>query len=86
MPVKEIRTKKVLHFSSMEDAFGGFTTAADQDKFEGRIKQLASIWCCIRPPPKVPGHIWYDMLFDVKGHKDRHMRVWEGEWFPKTGP
>merc|ERR1711871_1008742 len=50
--LEPLKSKKVLHFSTMAGAFGGFTAAADQEKFEGRIKQLASIWCCIHPPPK----------------------------------
>ena len=85
--LEPLRTKKVLHFSSMEGAFGGFTTAADQDKFEARIKQLASIWCCVRPPPKVPGHIWYDLLWDMPGgHIDKHNRHFNDTWVPILGP
>ena len=85
--LEPLRTKKVLHFSSMEGAFGGFTSAADQDKFEGRIKQLASIWCCIRPPPKVPGHIWYDLLWDKPGgHTDKHNRHFNDTWVSILGP
>ena len=71
----------------MEGAFGGFTAAADQEKFEGRIKQLASIWCCIHPPPRVPGHIWYDLLWDLPGgHTDKHNRHFNATWVPILGP
>ena len=77
------RGTKILHFSTMMNAFGGFDSPGTTAQFMEKIKHWTSIWCCVHAHP---GHIWYDMLFDVKGHKDRHMRVWEGEWFPKTGP
>ena len=77
------RDTKILHFSTMMNAFGGFDSPGTTAQFMEKIKHWTSIWCCVHAHP---GHIWYDMLFDVKGHKDRHMRVWEGEWFPKTGP
>lgn len=85
--LEPLKSKKVLHFSTMEGVFGGFTAAADQEKFEGRIKQLASIWCCIHPPPRVPGHIWYDLLWDLPGgHTDKHNRHFNATWVPILGP
>ncbi|XRB18460.1 glycosyltransferase family 77 protein [Pseudoscourfieldia marina] len=58
-----------------------------QQKFEMRLKEYASIWCCKHAHP---GHIWYDFFFDIP-HTDRHMRQWTGldgakPWTPVTGP
>ena len=36
-----------------------------------------------------PGHIWYDMEFDIVPHVDRHNRKWDGgknKWKLVTGP
>ena len=76
---------KVLRFNSMVDAFGGFADAEDAAKFSRRIKKYAAIWCCKHAHP---GHIWYDMEFDVVPHVDRHNRRWTKDkpWTPTTGP
>ena len=58
--------------------------AADAKKFSTRVKRYAGLWCCVFDA--VPGHIWYDMEFDVVPHTDRHNRVWDTAWEPKTGP
>jgi hypothetical protein len=34
----------------------------------------------------MPGHIWYDMFFDVVPHENRHRRVWQTKWTPEFGP
>jgi len=73
----------LLEFSAVDGAFGGFDDAAEGLKFERRMAQYASIWCCIQGSP---GHIWYDLLWD-QPHKDRHGRVWSGsDWKPRLGP
>lgn len=75
---------KVLMFQGLSrHAFGGYSAIADQRKFERRMAMYASIWCCIKDNP---GHIWYDLMYDMPGHRDKHHRLWEGEWYPKTGP
>ncbi|KAI3900058.1 hypothetical protein MKW98_000958 [Papaver atlanticum] len=55
---------KVLQFSSMQDAFSGFSDKAREDKFRNRVKRYTSIWCCVEN--KQPGHIYYDMYWDEK--------------------
>ncbi|CAM8906592.1 unnamed protein product [Rhodiola kirilowii] len=55
---------KVLHFSSMQDAFVGFTNKEREDKFRARVKRYVGIWCCVEK--HTPGHIYYDMYWDEK--------------------
>jgi hypothetical protein len=74
---------KVVHFSTMANAFKNFTETSDWNKFANRMRIYGSIWCCINAHP---GHIHYDLLFDVP-HMDKHGRSWNGsDWEPKTGP
>ena len=83
--LREHNKTKVIRFSSMVGTFGGFVDNADAEKFSRRIKRYAAIWCC---KAAHPGHIWYDMEFDVVPHTDRHMRTWDesNPWVPTTGP
>ncbi|KAK9813171.1 hypothetical protein WJX72_010080 [[Myrmecia] bisecta] len=74
---------KVVHFNTMYNAFVGFANGADGVKFEKRTKQYTSIWCCVNAHP---GHVWYDMWWDVQPHTDRHNRIIRGPWQPITGP
>lgn len=55
---------KVLQFSSMQDAFIGFTDKKKDRKFRNRVKNYVGIWCCVGN--HVPGHIYYDMYWDEK--------------------
>lgn len=55
---------KVIQFSSMKDAFSGFTDKTKEEKFRKRVKQYTGIWCCVSE--HVPGHIYYDMYWDEK--------------------
>ncbi|KAJ7943988.1 arabinosyltransferase [Quillaja saponaria] len=55
---------KVIHFSSMQDAFLGFTDKKREDKFRKRVRQYTGIWCCVLD--HTPGHIYYDMYWDEK--------------------
>lgn len=73
---------KVLEFESMEGAFGQFSDKQQEQRFYRRMAQYASLWCCVQG---APGHIWYDLLFDIPGHRDRHNRIWD-TWQPKLGP
>ena len=50
---------KVLHFSTMANAFKNFTETSDWNKFASRMRIYGSIWCCINAHP---GHIHYDLL------------------------
>jgi hypothetical protein len=45
----------VLQFQGMERAFGGFDNEADADRFQQRLKNYLSIWCCV---DSNPGHVW----------------------------
>ncbi|XP_028756023.1 arabinosyltransferase XEG113 isoform X1 [Neltuma alba] len=55
---------KVIQFSSMQDAFAGFTDKIREDKFRKRVKRYVGIWCCVMD--HTPGHIYYDMYWDEK--------------------
>ncbi|KAI4312866.1 hypothetical protein MLD38_037656 [Melastoma candidum] len=61
LPFKDV---KVIQFSSMQDAFGGFTDKLREEKFRRRVKRYAGIWCCTKD--HIPGHIYYDMYWDEK--------------------
>lgn len=55
---------KVIQFSSMQDAFVGFTDKRREEKFRNRVKRYVGIWCCVENHD--PGHIYYDMYWDEK--------------------
>ncbi|GMI95573.1 xyloglucanase 113 [Hibiscus trionum] len=55
---------KVIQFSSMQNAFLGFTDKAREEKFRKRMKRYVGIWCCVEN--HTPGHIYYDMYWDEK--------------------
>ncbi|ESW30070.1 hypothetical protein PHAVU_002G122000 [Phaseolus vulgaris] len=55
---------KVIQFSSMQDAFTGFSDKEREDKFRKRVKRYVGIWCCVLD--HTPGHIYYDMYWDEK--------------------
>ncbi|MED6209157.1 hypothetical protein PIB30_052075 [Stylosanthes scabra] len=60
-PFKDV---KVIKFSSVQDAFTGFTDKEREMKFRNRIKRYVGIWCCVLDHD--PGHIYYDMYWDEK--------------------
>lgn len=60
-PLKDV---KVIQFSSMQDAFLGFTDKTREEKFKKRVKRYVGIWCCV--DGHTPGHIYYDMYWDEK--------------------
>ncbi|EEE59420.1 hypothetical protein OsJ_11574 [Oryza sativa Japonica Group] len=60
-PYKDI---KILQFSSMVNAFGGFSDAAVDTKFRNRVKRYVGLWCCVQL--REIGHIYYDMYWDEK--------------------
>lgn len=55
---------KVIQFSSMQDAFLGFTDKTKEERFRRRVKRYAGIWCCVED--HTPGHIYYDIYWDEK--------------------
>lgn len=67
----------------MLGAFGGFADPAAAVRFQNRVKQYVSIFCCVN---EHPGHIFYDFFFDVTPRTDRFNRAWTGKWEPLPGP
>ncbi|KAK7250704.1 hypothetical protein RIF29_33306 [Crotalaria pallida] len=55
---------KIIKFSSVQDAFTGFTNKDREEKFRNRVKRYVGIWCCALDHD--PGHIYYDMYWDEK--------------------
>ncbi|CAK9325397.1 unnamed protein product [Citrullus colocynthis] len=55
---------KVIQFSTMQDAFHGFSDKKREEKFRNRVKRYIGIWCCVENA--TPGHIYYDMYWDEK--------------------
>ncbi|KAL6533679.1 hypothetical protein OROHE_013512 [Orobanche hederae] len=55
---------KVIQFSSMQEAFLGFTDNTKEKRFRKRVKLYTGIWCCVED--QTPGHIYYDMYWDEK--------------------
>lgn len=80
---QNVKDRKVVDFSSMLGAFGGFADPAVGIRFQTRLKQYATIWCCVN---EHPGHIFYDWFWDVIPRSDRFGREWKDTWVPLTGP
>lgn len=76
----------VLHFSAMTGAFSRHVSQEDHARFVRRTRLMGSLWCCVRPPPGTPGHIWYDMWWDTVPHWDQHSREWTEPWSMQLGP
>lgn len=83
--LQEYKSVKILSFTKMLNAFGGHKNQLKHEKFMKRTENYMSLWCCTKQN-NVPGHVWYDMWFDVIPHIDRHMRVWNTTWTTKFGP
>ena len=77
---EDIRDVPLIKLGKMDDIWAGFTSEAKDKAFVEYTKHLTAIWCCVRPPPKKPGHIWYDIWFDRVPHTDRHNRLWTTAW------
>ncbi|XP_047974454.1 arabinosyltransferase XEG113-like [Salvia hispanica] len=60
-PLKDV---KVIQFSSMQEAFLGFSDKEREEKFRNRVKRYTGIWCCVED--HTPGHIYYDVYWDEK--------------------
>ncbi|XP_072962573.1 arabinosyltransferase XEG113 [Typha angustifolia] len=72
---------KVIQFSSMVDAFGGFADATREARFRNRVKRYVGLWCCVQF--RDPGHIYYDMYWDEKpGWKPEPPRTKEDDHPP----
>ncbi|CAL8469429.1 g8970 [Coccomyxa elongata] len=77
------KKKRVLHFPDMRLAYSNFPSKEHRKRYELRTNLYTSLWCCV---DKHPGHVWYDMWWDVIPHTDRHSRIQTGPWVPITGP
>lgn len=80
------RTYKVLRFSTMSGVFSRHKNDTEHNMFVERTTPMASLWCCVLPPPGGPGHVWYDMWWDTVPHKDQHAREWTEPWSITLGP
>ncbi|KAL1552668.1 arabinosyltransferase XEG113-like protein [Salvia divinorum] len=60
-PLKDV---KVIQFSSMQEAFLGFSDKETEERFRRRVKRYTGIWCCVEDHS--PGHIYYDAYWDEK--------------------
>merc|ERR1712060_407882 len=74
---------RVMVVDKILEVFTGFSKKSDTDRFYKRIRNYAGLWCCVHAHP---GHIWYDMMFDITPRIDRHNRNWDGPWKLLTGP
>ncbi|CAK0784493.1 hypothetical protein CVIRNUC_007697 [Coccomyxa viridis] len=81
--LQPLKDERLLMFTDMRQAFGGFSSPRDAERFEERLKEYSSLWCCVDAHP---GHVWYDLMWDVVPHTDRHGRQQTGPWKPITGP
>lgn len=78
-----VASAPLLDFRAPQEVWGNFTKAADWTRLANRLRQYTEAWCCINSHP---GHIHYDMLWDVVPHRDKFGRVWNATWVPTTGP
>jgi len=81
--VQNVKDRKIMTFSTMLGAFGGFADEQVGMRFQKRTAQYASIFCCVNAHP---GHVFYDWWWDTVPHTDRFGRIWSEPWQPKTGP
>jgi len=81
-----LRATRVLHFATMPDLYATLP-AAEALVEQQRMKSWTSMWCCSKPlAPKAPGHIWYDLFWDVVPHTNRHNQLVNKPWEPSFGP
>ncbi|KAL6771842.1 hypothetical protein ACKKBG_A28015 [Auxenochlorella protothecoides x Auxenochlorella symbiontica] len=66
------RMEKAIHLNPVETAF-----------YNERMRGWMGAFCCVE---EKPGHIFYDLFWDVPGHINRFNEVQEGPWEPKPGP
>mmetsp|Transcript_21209 Transcript_21209/g.66518 ORF Transcript_21209/g.66518 Transcript_21209/m.66518 type:complete len:672 (+) Transcript_21209:60-2075(+) len=76
---------KVLRIADTPpDVYQRTLTAEQQNAFAKRAFNYLGIWCCIRPPARgKPGHIWYDLFWDIIPHTDRWRQTWSDAWVPR---
>jgi len=78
---------KIVHVSGALPRWRDVLPPPKRRAFKDVIRHYGSLWCCNMPPGgRGPGHIWYDFLWDVVPHLDRHNRKWTEAWKPIMGP
>lgn len=77
---------KVLRIRNVTGVFLQHEDAQDGERFAKRMRQIGSLWCCMKPPPNKPGHVWYDTQWDLVPHVDVHNRRWDVPWHVRMGP
>jgi hypothetical protein len=80
------REYKVLSFKRIDGAFSRHKSDVDHKKFMKRTALMSSLWCCVQPETGKPGHVWWDLWWDVIPHTDIHHRKWEEPWHIVLGP
>lgn len=87
----EIGGAKVLEVANIADVFHIFSHSDDPElqelakKFENMARNWVGEWCCAFAPKGMPGHVAYDLFWDVEGHFDRARRLRTGEWRARLG-
>ena len=85
-PLLDDSTTKVLKFERMSDLLRTLPPLEMESEMR-KMKDWTSIWCCSQPlAPRAPGHIWYDMFWDVIPHTNRHQKLVDKPWVPTFGP
>ena len=85
-PLAKLGTVRVLSFDSMPDLYASLPSVSKEAE-QRRMETWTSIWCCSVPPgPRKPGHIWYDLFWDVVPHTNRFRKRVEATWEPNFGP
>ncbi|CDP12730.1 unnamed protein product [Coffea canephora] len=62
---------KVVQFSSMQDAFRGFTDKSMEENFRKRVTAYTSIWCCVNYTQVISYDIYWDEKPDWKPKPSR---------------
>jgi len=84
---KDLAAVKILVIKGAVPSFTRVFAPPARREFKDSVRPYASLWCCNRPPGgRGAGHIWYDWLWDVIPHMDRHHRKWTTPWKPIMGP
>ncbi|KFM24815.1 hypothetical protein F751_1694 [Auxenochlorella protothecoides] len=76
------RCLQVVHFLGRMDR-AVLLSASEVTSYNERMRSWAGAFCCVEGKP---GHILYDLFWDVPGHINRFNKVQEGPWEPMPGP
>lgn len=78
-PFQKVKIISLNSIGTDGGVFGGWSDPMVQSRFYKRATSMTGIWCCVNAHP---GHIWYDMLWDMvpRPIPDRHNRKRDGPW------